>query len=181
MKLSLTFAIFAAALSAQEPVRYELRFPNAAHHEAEIRATFAGVRTPVLEVMMSRSSPGRYALHEFAKNVYNLRATDGQGHALTVSRPSPYQWNVTGHKGTVVVEYTLFGDRTDGTYAAIDPTHAHLNIPASLVWVHGFEKVPASLKFEAPAGSEWKAASQLHANSDGTWSAPSMDRLMDSP
>jgi predicted metalloprotease with PDZ domain len=181
MRLSLTLVLFAAALSAQEPVRYELRFPNAVHHEAEIRATFAGIRTPVLEVMMSRSSPGRYALHEFAKNVYNLRATDGQGHALTVTRPSPYQWNVAGHKGTVVVEYTLFGDRTDGTYAAIDATHAHLNMPAALVWAHGFEKVPASLKFEAPAGSEWKTATQLRANADDTWWAPSMDRLMDSP
>jgi predicted metalloprotease with PDZ domain len=75
----------ALPLLAQEPVRYELRFPNAAHHEAEVRATFTGVRQPVLEVLMSRSSPGRYALHEFAKNVYRFQATDGQGHALEVS------------------------------------------------------------------------------------------------
>ena len=61
------------------------RFPNAAHHEAEVRATFSGVRQPVLEVLMSRSSPGRYSLHEFPKNVYTLRASDGQGHALVVT------------------------------------------------------------------------------------------------
>jgi predicted metalloprotease with PDZ domain len=177
------FVCLLAALPvlAQEPVRYELRFPNAAHHEAEIRATFSGVRQPTLEVMMSRSSPGRYALHEFAKNVYNLRASDGQGHALTVTRPTPYQWNVTGHKGTVVVEYTLFGDRADGTYSGIDPTHAHLNMPATLVWAHGFEKTPVSLKFELPAGSDWKVATQLEPHDDGTWSAPFMDRMMDSP
>src|SRR5579872_6328418 len=112
----LPLVLFLAPLMAQEPVRYELRFPNAVHHEAEIRATFSGVRQPVLEVVMSRSSPGRYALHEFAKNVYNFRASDGEGHALAVSRPTPYQWNISGHKGTVVVEYTLFGDRADGTY-----------------------------------------------------------------
>src|SRR5579883_2557402 len=117
MKTCFALGLLAIPLLAQEPVRYEIAFPNAIHHEAEVRATFAGVRQPVLEVMMSRSSPGRYALHEFAKNISNFKASDGQGHALEVSRPSPYQWNVAGGKGTVVVEYTLFGDRADGTYA----------------------------------------------------------------
>ena len=93
---------------------------------------------------------------------------------------TPYQWNISGHKGTVVVEYTLFGDGADGTYSGIDPTHAHLNLPATLVWARGFEKTPVSLKFEAPAGSEWKVAMQLQPHDDGTWTAPFMDRLMDS-
>jgi predicted metalloprotease with PDZ domain len=180
MKLFLCLLLTLPVL-AQEPVRYDLRFPNAAHHEAEIRATFSGVRQPTLEVLMSRSSPGRYALHEFAKNVYNFRASDGQGHALAVSRPTPYQWNISAHNGTVVVEYTLFGDRADGTYAGIDLTHAHLNMPATLVWAHGFEKTPVSLKFEVPPDSGWKVATQLQPHDDGTWTAPFMDRLMDSP
>ena len=34
---------------------------------------------------MSRTSPGRYALHEFAKNVYDVRAFDGAGHAIDVT------------------------------------------------------------------------------------------------
>ncbi|HEY3938231.1 MAG TPA: hypothetical protein VGL97_12425, partial [Bryobacteraceae bacterium] len=115
------FLALAVSLSAQS-VQYRLRFPNAVHHEAEIRATFTGVTQPVLEVCMSRSSPGRYALHEFAKNVYNFRATDQQGHPLPVTRPSPYGWNISEHHGVVIVDYTLYGDRADGTYAAIDRT-----------------------------------------------------------
>ncbi len=185
MKLSiflLPFTIlFTTAVFAQEPVRYELRFPNAVHHEAEVRVTFSAVKQPVLEVVMSRSSTGRYALHEFAKNVYRFRATDGQGHSLTVTRPNPYGWNIAGHKGTVVIEYTLFGDRADGTYDGIDATHAHLNTPATLAWAHGYEKTPASLKFEIPEGSKWEVATQLKPQSDGTWTAPTLDFLMDSP
>ena len=50
MKSSLCIALFTLPLLAQEPVRYELRFPNAAHHEAEIRVTFSGVRQPVLAI-----------------------------------------------------------------------------------------------------------------------------------
>jgi predicted metalloprotease with PDZ domain len=173
--------LLAWPLLGQQAVRYEIRFPNAVHHEAEIRVTFSGVPQPVLEVLMSRSSPGRYVLHEFAKNVSNFRASDGQGHALEISRPSPYQWNVAGHKGTVVVEYTLFGDRADGTYAAIDPTHAHLNAPAAFVWAHGFENSPVALTVAVPEGSGWTVATQLAPRADGAWTAPNMDRLMDAP
>ena len=54
-------------LMAMPPVRYELTFANALHHEAEVRATFTNISTPELQVVMSHSSPGRYALHEFAE------------------------------------------------------------------------------------------------------------------
>jgi len=38
-RLNFYFAFLAVQLAAQD-VRYELRFPNAVHHEAEVRATF---------------------------------------------------------------------------------------------------------------------------------------------
>ena len=181
MKNWILCILFVLPALAQEPVRYELRFPNRVHHEAEIRATFTGIQRPVLEVKMSRSSPGRYALHEFAKNVYNFRASDAQGHPLSITRPNPYGWSITGHQGTVIVEYTLYGDRTDGTYDGIDETHAHLNLPATLVWAAGFENRPASLKIEIPEHSDWKIATQLIPHDDGTWSAQNLEWLMDSP
>lgn len=172
---------FSLACLAQEPVHYQLRFPNAVHHEADVTATFSGVRQPVLEVLMSSSSPGRYSLHEFAKNLYDFRATDGQGHELQVVRANPSQWNISGHHGTVVVTYTLYGDRTDGTYDDIDLTHAHLNMPATLVWGRGFEQAGASFQFDLPTGSKWSVATELIPHNDGTWTAPDLDRLMDGP
>jgi predicted metalloprotease with PDZ domain len=116
---------------------YEVRFPNAVHHEAEIAVTFTDLRPGTLELRMSRSSPGRYAIHEFAKNVYSVRVTDERGRELPVSRPNPYQWDVTGHRGTVTVTYTLFADRGGGTYSQVDRTHAHLNMPATFMWARG--------------------------------------------
>ena len=185
LKIPLVSLLIAAAtVAAQQPlppIRYEVGFPNAAHHEAEVRATFTGVKLPVLEVIMSRSSPGRYALHEFAKNIYNLKATDGEGKALQVDRTDPYSWKVSGHKGTVVIEYTLFGDRADGTYDGIDETHAHLNMPATFVWARGMEKLPMSFRFKLPDGSNWKVATQLTAAGDGSYTSPNVDMMMDSP
>jgi predicted metalloprotease with PDZ domain len=84
-----------------------------------------------------------------------VTATDGEGHEREVDRTSPYQWNISGHKGTVVVEYVVFGDRADGTYDGIDAVlDAHLNTPATFVWAHGMEKTPMSFRFLIPMVSK---------------------------
>ncbi|MEJ7760761.1 MAG: PDZ domain-containing protein [Gemmatimonadaceae bacterium] len=163
------------------PVVYEIAFPNAVHHEAQVKVSFANVPNGPLELRMSRSSPGRYALHEFAKNVYGVRALDSKGRELMVSRPNPHQWNVSGHDGTVVVTYTLFGDRADGTYAAIDLTHAHLNMPATFMWARGMQSRPITVVFR-PLRADWKVATQLAPTRDPfTFTAPGLQYFMDSP
>ncbi len=181
LKTAISLFLLVLPLAAQKSVEYQLRFDNAVHHEAEIRVTFRGVPEGLLEVRMSRSSPGRYALHEFAKNVYSVRASDEQSKPLDITQPDPYGWNISGHHGTVMVDYILYGDHVDGTYAAIDETHAHLNTPATLMWARGFENAPALLKFRIPASSNWRVATELTPHADGTWSAPNLEQLMDSP
>jgi predicted metalloprotease with PDZ domain len=173
--------LLALPLGATPSVEYRLSFPNAAHHEVEVSVTFNEVSQPLLEVVMSRSSPGRYALHEFVKNVYRFTATDPAGAPLPIERPNPYGWNISHHHGTVLVHYTVFADHADGTYAGIDETHAHMNLPAVLVWARGFENAPSTLTFDVPPGSGWRAATQLIPQSNGTWSAPNLEWLMDSP
>jgi predicted metalloprotease with PDZ domain len=148
----------------------------------QVDVTFAEVPAGPLQLRMSRSSPGRYALHEFAKNVYDVRITDAAGKPLAVTRPNLHQWDVTGHSGTVRVTYKIFGDRVDGTYLAIDSTHAHLNMPASLMWARGLEMRPVTIRFERPTGTEWRVATQLFPGTDSaTFTAPNLQYLMDSP
>jgi predicted metalloprotease with PDZ domain len=176
--------LFACLISgtalAQKPVQYSLAFPNAVHHEAQITVVFSDLKPGPLQVRMARSSPGRYALHEFAKNVYAVQATDSKGKALTINRPDPSGWDVAGHDGTVRFSYTLFGDRTDGTYAGIDERHAHLNIPATLAYARGLEERPTQVRFELPAG--WQVATQLRPETvANTYFAPHLQYLMDSP
>jgi predicted metalloprotease with PDZ domain len=127
----------------------------------QVEATFTTVPAGPLELRMSRSSPGRYALHEFAKNVFDVRITDEAGKDLTVMRPNPHEWDVTGHSGTVRVTYKIFGDRVDGTYLAVDSSHAHINMPAAIMWARGFERRPISIRFERPTGTSWRVATQL--------------------
>src|SRR4051812_16067124 len=98
--LFFTVACARSAL-AQSPVEYRISFPAPEHHWMQVEVRFADVPSGPPRVMMSRSSPGRYALHEFAKNVYDVQLDDGSGGALTAVRPNPSEWDVEGHGSTV--------------------------------------------------------------------------------
>jgi predicted metalloprotease with PDZ domain len=180
--LPLLLALTLSFAAAQTPLTYRVAFPAPEHHYALIEVTFPDVPGGTLETRMSRSSPGRYAVHEFAKNVFELQAFDGAGRALAVTRPNPYQWDVAGHDGTVRIAYKVYGDHVDGTYLAIDPSHAHMNMPATLLWARGFEGRAVRITFEPPGHSSWVPATQLYPTSDPwTFTAPNLQYLMDSP
>src|SRR5262245_18369026 len=131
--------VWAATAFAQATVSYRVSFPAPEHRWMQEEATFAEVpRSEPLQLRMSRTSPGRYALHEFGKNVYGVSIRYGSGKTLTPARPDLHESEVTGHDGTVIVTYRVSGDRTDGTYLSVDASHAHMNMPASLMWARGF-------------------------------------------
>ena len=167
--------------SSDTPVVYSISFENAVHHEAEINVSFADVKPGKFAFRMSRTSPGRYALHEFAKNVYNVKATNGKGEALEITRPDPYQWVVNSNDGTVNVSYTLFANRGGGTYAQIDETHAHLNIPATFMFASSHDDNPVEVTFNTRQDLGWKVATQLKKEGGNKYSAPNLQYFMDSP
>src|SRR5580698_10853222 len=72
--------------SFAQRISYIVSFPILAHHEAQIELIVTDIPTRTAVFRMSRSSPGRYATHEFGKNVYDLSATDQGGKPLTVNR-----------------------------------------------------------------------------------------------
>ena len=174
--------VHAAAALAQAPVAYRLAFAERDHHVMDVDVTFPALPEGTVELRMSRTSPGRYALHEFAKNVYDVRITGASGQLLEPVRPNPHQWNVSGHGGSLRVQYKVFGDRVDGTYLSIDSTHAHINMPSALMWARGLETRPATVRFEPPPGLSWRVATQLFPGQDAyTFTAPNLQYLMDSP
>jgi predicted metalloprotease with PDZ domain len=76
----------------------------------------------------------------------------------------------------------VFGDTVDGTYLGIDTTHAHINMPAAILWARGLELRPITVRFEPPPGSGWNVATQLLAGGDPlTFTAGTLQYLMDSP
>lgn len=167
--------------SGTSAVVYTISFENAVHHEAEVNVSFTEIPSGAFAFRMSRTSPGRYALHEFAKNVYNVKATNSKGEVLEITRPDPYQWKVENHDGTVHVSYTIFANRGDGTYAQIDETHAHLNIPATFMYSSSQSERPVEITFQPRKDLNWKIATQLKKESENNYWAPNLQYFMDSP
>ena len=180
MKLWITFLLISLSLQAQTNF-YEISFDNAVHHEAVVQVTFPHIKSNTLRVQMSRSSPGRYAIHEFAKNVYGLKATNGAGEPLEVQRDDPYSWIISNTDGTINVEYILFANRGGGTYSQVDLTHAHLNMPATFMYAENLQERPIKITFNARKDLGWKVATQLKHEEGNTFYAPNLYYFMDSP
>lgn len=184
-KVFITLAAFLVVLSnsitAQTVHEYEISFENAVHHQASVTARFTNLDLKPLEIRMSRTSPGRYAIHNFAKNVYGVKAFDGDGNELDISRPNPQQWDISGHDGTVTFTYTIFANRGDGTYSQVDETHAHLNIPATFVFPRNYMDRPVEVTFDIREDLNWRIATQLKRISGQKYYAPDVYYFMDSP
>ena len=148
----------------------------------QVEITFPNLDTRPLDVRMSRSSPGRYAVAEFAKNVFSMEAYNARGQKLTYTRPDADVWRVMNHDGTVRVIYKIFGDSPNGTYFGVDTTHAHLQMPAAFMWAVGHENQPIQIIFATPPALKWKIGTQLFKTDDpNTFSAPNLQYFMDSP
>jgi predicted metalloprotease with PDZ domain len=175
-------ALIAAAAAAPAPIAYTVAFPAPQHHYAQVEIVLPDLPAPPLQLRMSRSSPGRYSLHEFAKNVFDVHAFAPDGRELAVAHPNPHEWDVPQHPAQVRVTYKVFGNRVDGTYLGIDASHAHMNMPATFMWARGLEVRPIRVTFTPPQGLPWKPATQLFTTDDPwTFTAPNLQYLMDSP
>ncbi len=185
--LAVLMVLALAVAAAAQPVEYTLSFPAPQERWMQVDARFPASPGTPLEVRMSRSSPGRYATHEFAKNLYALEARDADGSPLEVTPLRPDVWRVTPTRGdSVSVSYRLFGDRLDGTYLAVDETHAHINAPAVFLWAPALSEREMRVRLIAPEGLPWRAYTQLFPVNDApgpgeVFSAPNLQYLMDSP
>ena len=70
----------------------------------------------------------------------------------------------------------------DSVRDAVDATHAHLNMPATLMWAAGFEDRAATVTFEMPPARGWQVATQLFPTAEPlVFTAPNLQYLLDSP
>ena len=174
--------LFAFVLSYAQRIRYLVSWPNAVHHEANIQLVARDIPAGPAIFRMSRSSPGRYATHEFGKNIYNVMAYDKEGKPLTIEKIDGDVYRVAQHKGFVNVTYTIYANYADGTYAGIDPKSIHLNMPAVFMWMKGMEKAPIEIFFDTGGDSSLQIATQLKPTQNKTtFTAPDLQYFMDCP
>lgn len=179
--LLLCLTLIVNAIQAQLPIRYEVSLDNIRQHEAIITVEFTALPPQPLEVIMPSASPGRYAVHHFAKNVFSEKAFDAQGQPLDIQKTAIDRWLISGHDGYVKFQYTLFANHGDGTYSGIDNRKLHLNMPATFVFAPVAEKRPIALHVDLSDHPDWSVATQLKPMDDDTYWAPDYYYFFDSP
>jgi predicted metalloprotease with PDZ domain len=181
-KISLLIAVLWISHTYAQKINYVVSFPNIVHHEANISLAASGLPAGKAVFRMSRSSPGRYATHEFGKNVYDVKAFDQNGNPVTITRIDGDVYEVPKQNGFVRVDYTLYAAYADGTYSGIDPNSIHLNMPATFLWIKGFDKAPITVTFNIPADKKWTIATQLKPTDKSIeFTAPGLQYFMDCP
>jgi predicted metalloprotease with PDZ domain len=180
--LFLVLSVICFTTGYTQRISYVVSFPNIIHHEASISLVVSGIVQKNAIFRMSRSSPGRYATHEFGKNIYDVKAFDKTGKPVTINRIDGDVYEVPRHDGYVRVDYILYANHPDGTYAGIDASSIHLNMPAAFMWVKGLDQTPIDIKFNIPEGKKWTIATQLKSTGDPSlFTAPGLQYFMDCP
>ena len=168
-------------LFAQDPIRYQVNLDNVQHHEIDITIDFPSLPQKALVIHMPTASPGRYAIHNFAKNVYDVKATDGAGKPLAVHKKLADEWEVAGHDGHITLKYTLFANRADGTYAGMIIAKYMQICLLLLLMEKGWIGDRLKLVFDLSKRPNWKVATQLKKLSDNKFYAPNYYYFFDSP
>ncbi len=89
---SATFSQNETENARQPAVHYQFSFANAVHNEALVTVRFSQLPAGPLPLQFSNASPGRYARHDFAKNIYQLTARNSKGETLPLVRLTPSQY-----------------------------------------------------------------------------------------
>ena len=176
-------ATLAVAPPAPDRVDYRLDLDEPHRQYVHVRMKVGRPTDAHDDVAMPAWTPGSYLIRDFAKHVYDVRATDGGGKALTVERLDKQTWRIHhGGKG-YEVRYRVFADERSVRTSHVDDHHASLLGTSVLMYVDGELQRPTRLRVDLPRG--WSAHSALPRipSSPGraVYLAPGYDELVDSP
>jgi predicted metalloprotease with PDZ domain len=170
-----------AVAPARLRIAYQVAMPDPAAHLYEISLQVDGPIGATLPLQLPVWSPGRYAKMDFAKNVQEFRATDGNGRALTWDKSDGARW-VVNSKGTssVRITYKSFDNSLSGTFSVLDTAHANWNGASLFLYVEGHKQDPVALTIAPPTGwhvmnGDTRTPDQLEYRFEN------YDRLIDTP
>jgi predicted metalloprotease with PDZ domain len=178
----LVFVVLIATCSAQAIIRYQVALSQPNEHVFRIGMTIPDVRGSVTVQMPAWD--GLYQIRDFAHHVSEMRASDGSGSALPITRLDKQTWRVDGN-GEVRLQYATFWDETGPFGTQLDAEHAFLNLAMVLCYVPERRSEDAVVRFDnVPQG--WRVAVQLPKAAGGdaaatAYAATDYDALADAP
>jgi predicted metalloprotease with PDZ domain len=181
--LALSSVALAQLTPVQAPVAYTVDLSLPEQHLIEVQIILpAGAAQRELQLPVWNAL---YQVRDFAQFVNWVRAKDRSGKSLPVRELDKSSWQIQGAENGAIVEYQIYVDSPGPFGAQLNPHHAFFNLAQMLMYPADARIAPSSsrpltLRFShVPEG--WHIATPLAPASDGEFSAPNYDRLVDSP
>lgn len=128
MRFILLSCLLTSSLAWSQSVRYHLSMPKPQNHYFEVEMTISDYKAKQLEVRMPVWAPGSYLVREFAKNVNRVKAVDGSGKELVVSKTTKNTWKIDkGSAKTVKVKYEVYAFELSVRTSFLDLTHGFVS------------------------------------------------------
>lgn len=154
-----------ALAALRSPIHYQVAMENPCNHLFHIRLVIAepaelqSLRLPVW-------IPGSYLVREFAKNLQNLRASQG-GKSRALQQLDKATWQVRCKPGVPLeLHYEVYAFDPSVRTAWLDSTRGFFNGTSLFLQVPGWEATPHTVEIGAPGGAASKASASL---SPDTW------------
>ncbi len=180
-RLLLFFAVSSAAASAQEPVRYTLRFPQPHTHYVEVSARVPAGK-PEIELYMPVWTPGSYLVREYSRFVEDFRPRDPQGRPLAWQKTRKNRWKVqAGGAPFVDVSYRVYAREMSVQGNWVDSGFAMLNGAPTFMTLAGGEKRRHVVRLELPSAWKTSISGMREGPAPHSWIAEDYDELVDCP
>ncbi len=156
--------------------------PNSQSFQVEFRCE--GLTGPIQDFKMPVWSPGYYGTYDFAANVQNFTAQDGQGHPLTWGKVTANTWRVvTEGTKTIVVSYGVKTTFPFVAYSYLDENRGYIVPTDVCLHVEGQIQHPVIVKIVLPP--QWSDVAtgleSIDIQHPHTFTAANFDVLYDSP
>jgi len=180
--LCVVFLALSCISNAQSPasVGYTIALSAPEQHLVEVQIILpAGAPLRELQLPVWNAL---YQIRDFAQYVNWVRAKDRSGKSLPVHELDKSRWQIQGADGGAIVEYQIYVDSPGPFGAQVNAHHAFLNLAQILMYPVDARAASQDVRFShIPAG--WHIATPLtsSSSSNGEYSAPNYDRLVDSP
>ncbi|WCT11956.1 M61 family metallopeptidase [Mucilaginibacter jinjuensis] len=163
-------------------ISYEVTFPEAQAHYADIEMNITGLAQNSLDLKMPVWTPGSYLVREFAKNLESFGVeANGKNIPFVKTRKNIWHINTTGISA-VKVKYRMYSFEISVRTAFIDVTHAFLSTSGMFLYPDGMLMHPSTIHIVPYKNWDKVSTSLEMVNNDPfTRTAPNYDILFDSP
>lgn len=169
-------------------IQYRVFPANPQAHLFEVELTIQTPEPQGQVLSLPAWIPGSYMIRDFAKNIVEIQANDGQG-AVELVRLDKQTWRLEPAEGPVTLVYRVYAWDLSVRSAHLDQTHGYFNGASLFLRVHRQEQTVHEMALVEPKSEvmgRWRVATGMPAQQVdkwgfGTYRADNYDALIDYP